>query len=54
MVDAIDKANGNTSALGIYRTLYGPMSNFSVHASGGTLMPHIRPDGKLRARPCRS
>ena len=27
MVDAVDRANGNATALGLYRTLYGPLSN---------------------------
>jgi hypothetical protein len=51
--DAIDKANGDAkkSARGIYNRLYRPLSNFTVHASGGTLMRHVRRKGRLRRRP---
>jgi hypothetical protein len=48
MADAIDKANVNKAARGIYGRLYGPLSNFTVHASGGTLMRHVRRGGRLR------
>ena len=48
------KANGNSQARSIYRRLYIPLSNFTVHASGGTLLRHVRRDGGLRRRPSRS
>jgi len=56
MAEAIDKANGDAgkSAQGIYSRLYGPLSNFTVHASGGTLMRHVRRNGRVRQRPSRS
>jgi hypothetical protein len=56
MANAIDKANGDPqkSARGIYDRLYGPLSNFTVHASGGTLMRHVRGNGRVRQRPSRS
>lgn len=54
MVTAIDKANGNNMARSIYRRLYTPLSNFTVHASGGTLLRHVRRDGELGRRPSRS
>ena len=54
MVKAIDEANGNSQARSIYRRLYIPLSNFTVHASGGTLLRHVRRDGGLRRRPSRS
>jgi hypothetical protein len=40
MVAAIDTTNGNKQARSIYNRLYGPLSNFTVHAGGGTLMRH--------------
>ncbi len=56
MADAIDKASGDEKkpARGIYNRLYGPLSNFTVHASGGTLMRHVRRKGGLRERPSRA
>jgi len=33
MAGAIDAANGNKEARSVYRRLYGPLSNFTVHAS---------------------
>lgn len=54
MVKAIDEANGNKAARSIYRRLYVPLSNFTVHANGGTLLRHVRPNGSLRRRPSRS
>ncbi len=54
MVKAIDEANGNKAARSIYRRLYIPLSNFTVHANGGTLLRHVRPNGNLRRRPSRS
>jgi hypothetical protein len=54
LVEAIDKANGNTGARSIYRRFYVPLSNFTVHASGGTLLRHVRRNGKLARRPSRS
>ncbi len=54
MVKAIDEANGNKTARSVYRRLYVPLSNFTVHASGGTLLRHVRRDGRLRWRPSRS
>ena len=54
MVKAIDEANGNSLARSIYRRLYIPLSNFTVHASGGTILRHVRRDGRLRRRPSRS
>lgn len=54
MVEAIDAANGNKEARSVYRRLYGPLSNFTVHASGGTLLRHVNRKGGLRWRPSRS
>jgi hypothetical protein len=54
MVTAIDAANGNTAARSIYRRLYVPLSNYSVHANGGTLMRQVSGNGKLRRRPSRA
>jgi hypothetical protein len=54
LAEAIDKANGNKSARSIYRRLYVPLSNFTVHASGGTLLRHVGRKGKLARRPSRS
>ena len=53
MVAAIDEVNGSKSARSIYRRLYAPLSNFTVHASGGTLMRHVR-TGTLSPRPSRT
>ena len=41
LVEAIDEANGNKAARSIYRRLYVPLSNYTVHASGGTLLRHV-------------
>jgi hypothetical protein len=54
MVKAIDAANGNNAARSIYRRLYAPLSNYAVHANGGTLMRHVGRNGKLRRRPSRT
>ena len=54
MAKAVDDANGNTAARDIYHRLYVPLSNFTVHASGGTLMRHVRRNDRLSARPSRS
>ena len=54
MATAIDAANGNKEARSIYRRLYVPLSNYTVHANGGTLMRHVRSNGKLRRRPSRT
>lgn len=51
MVQAIDAANGNKAARGIYRRLYRPLSNFTVHAGGRALMRHVGPSEAIRARP---
>ena len=54
MVQAIDTANGNKEARSVYRRLYSPLSNFTVHASGGTLLRHVNRKGGLRWRPSHS
>jgi hypothetical protein len=54
MVKAIDEANGNKAARSIYRRLYVPLSNYTVHANGGTLLRQVRRNGKLHRRPSRS
>jgi hypothetical protein len=54
MVKAIDEANGNEAARSIYRRLYVPLSNYTVHANGGTLLRHVGRNGKLHRRPSRS
>ena len=54
MVKAIDEANGNEAARSIYRRLYVPLSNYTVHANGGTLLRNVRRNGKLHRRPSRS
>jgi hypothetical protein len=54
MVRAIDDANDNTAARSIYRRLYLPLSHFTVHASGGTLLRHVSTRGKLRRRPAKT
>ncbi len=54
LVKAIDEANGIKSARSIYRRLCVPLSNFTVHASGGTLLRHVRRSGKLARRASRS
>jgi len=54
MVAAIDAANGNTAARSVYRCLYAPLSNFTVHASGVALLRHVCRDGRLRHRPSRT
>jgi hypothetical protein len=54
LVKAIDDANGNKAARSIYRRLYIPLSNYTVHANGGTLLRHVRRDGRLHRRPSRS
>jgi hypothetical protein len=51
MVVAIDDVNGNHAARSIYRRLLIPLSNYTVHANGGTLLRHVRRNGKLRHRP---
>jgi hypothetical protein len=53
LVRAVDEANRNQAARSVYRRLYVPLSNFTVHASGGTLLRHVRRDGRLRWRPSR-
>jgi len=54
IVTVIDNANGNDSAAAIYRIFYAPLSNFTIHAGGGTLMRHIRRGDRLRQRPVRA
>lgn len=54
MVKLIDQVNGSKSARDIYRRLYVPLSNFTVHAGGGTLMRHIGRGDRLTARPSRA
>ncbi|MBV9450767.1 MAG: hypothetical protein JO345_33240 [Streptosporangiaceae bacterium] len=54
MVTAIDAANENNAARSVYRRLYAPLSNYTVHANGGTLLRHVGRDGKLRRRPSRA
>jgi hypothetical protein len=54
MAKTIDNANANTAARDIYNRLYIPLSNFTVHASGGTLMRHVRRDDKLSSRPSKT
>lgn len=54
MVKAIDEANGNEAARSIYRRLYVPLSNYTVHANGGTLLRHVSRNGQLHRRPSRS
>jgi hypothetical protein len=54
MVAAIDAANGNKSARGIYRQFYVPLSNFSVHAGGASLMRHVGRRDRVSERPSRS
>jgi hypothetical protein len=54
LVKAIDEANENDAARSLYRRLYIPLSNFTVHASGGTLQRQVRRNGRLRTRPSRS
>jgi hypothetical protein len=54
MAEAIDEANRNAAARDIYRRLYVPLSNFTVHANGGTLMRHVRRGDKLTCRPSRA
>ena len=54
IVTAIDEANENNAARSIYRRLYAPLSNYTVHANGGTLMRHVGRNGKLRHRPSRA
>jgi hypothetical protein len=50
MVEAIDEANGTKAARSLYRRLYVPLSNFTVHARGGTLLRHVRRGGFLLLR----
>ena len=50
----MDEANGNKEARSLYRRLYVPLSNFTVHAGGGTLLRHVRRSGKLHWRPSQS
>jgi hypothetical protein len=54
MAETVDNANANAAARDIYHRLYVPLSNFTVHASGGTLLRHVRSDDRLSARPSRS
>jgi hypothetical protein len=54
LVTAIDEANDNKTARSLYRRLYVPLSNFTVHAKGGTLLRHVRPNGRIHRRPSRS
>jgi hypothetical protein len=54
MVQAVDTANGNKAARDIHRRLYQPLSNFTVHAGGGTLMRHTGPGEAIRARPSKA
>lgn len=54
MAQAIDDANGNAAARSIYRRFYVPLSHFTVHASGGTLLRHVSPRGRLRRRPTKA
>jgi hypothetical protein len=51
MAQAVDVANGNAAARDIYSRLYVPLSHFTVHASGGTLLRHVRRADKLSTRP---
>jgi hypothetical protein len=54
MVKAIDEENGNKAARSIYRRLYIPLSNYTVHANGGSLLRHVGRNGRLHRRPSRS
>jgi hypothetical protein len=54
MVLAIDAANDNTAARYMYQAFYVPLSEFTVHANGGTLMRHVRRHDKLASRPLRA
>lgn len=50
-MQAIDTANGNNAARDIYRRLYQPLSNFTVHAGGSTLMRHVGLSEAVHGRP---
>ena len=54
MLKVVDEANGTKTVRDIYRRLYIPLSNFTVHASGSTLMRHVGRGDRLTARPSRT
>ena len=54
MAKTVDSANANAAARDICSRLYVPLSHFTVHAGGGTLIRHVMPGGSLSARPSRA
>lgn len=54
MVKTVDSANANVAARDVYSRLYVPLSHFTVHAGGGTLIRHVRRGDRLSARPSRA
>jgi hypothetical protein len=54
MAKIVDAANGNSYAQDVHRRLYVPLSNFTVHASGDTLMRHVRRNDRLATAPSRA
>lgn len=54
MAERVDEAMKGDDVRSLYRRLYIPTSNFTVHASAGSLLRHVGPGGKLRRRPGRA
>ena len=53
MARKIDKATGGAAAVSLYERFYRPTASLAVHASGLTLMRHVRADDTLARRPRR-
>jgi hypothetical protein len=54
MAKTVDSANANAAARDICSRFYVPLSHFTVHAGGGTLIRHVRRGDSLSARPSRA
>jgi len=53
MARLVDKATGGSAVIDLYKRFYRPTSNLAIHASGMSLMRHVRADDRLTGRPGR-
>jgi hypothetical protein len=49
----VDAAMGASLASGLYKRFYRPASHFALHAGAGSLLRHVRGDGRITSRPTR-
>ena len=54
MAAAVDKSLGARAAVNLYDRFYRPSSTFAIHGGGLALLRHVREDGHLTRRPCRT